>query len=169
MKYSGHSGPKHKAFHEVVRACELESKWRVALRIVHHSKRPPSTVLITSAVAACGRSSQWQHALALLAGMPRQKQSSRVHHGVDLVKASYPKKLSRQQATITARIITRNASTKELARRNSFHNIYKTVTLQSKLLIMFSCKQGHNSGKNIAKKIIWWNDDFVIATKMITK
>ena len=35
----------------------------------------------------------------------------------------------------------------------------KTVTLQCKILTMtlFSCKQEHTSGSNIAKTFLWWN------------
>ena len=40
---------------------------------------------------------------------------------------------------------------------NSFCKNYKRITLQSKVLGLFSRKKGHASGSNIAKKIFWWN------------
>ena len=44
----------------------------------------------------------------------------------------------------------------------------KRTTLQSKFLGLFSCKKGHASGSNIAKKIFWCNY-FCNNYKMITK
>ena len=46
------------------------------------------------------------------------------------------------------------------------HKDYTTITLQSKILSMFSCKWGHSSGRHIAKRIFGWNN-FVIVTKMM--
>ena len=40
---------------------------------------------------------------------------------------------------------------------SSFYKNYETISLQSKFLRMFSCKQGQTSGSNIAKKMFWWN------------
>ena len=50
----------------------------------------------------------------------------------------------------------------------NFVKNYKRITLQSKFLGLFSCKQGQTSGSNITKKMFWWNF-FVIITKIITK
>ena len=39
----------------------------------------------------------------------------------------------------------------------SFVKNYKTISLQSKFLRMFSCEQGQTSGSNITKQMFWWN------------
>ena len=59
--------------------------------------------------------------------------------------------------TIVAKIITKKLFTKKMFWSNSFCKNYKRVTLQSKVLGLFSCKKGHASGSNITKKIFWWN------------
>ena len=46
---------------------------------------------------------------------------------------------------------------KELFWHNLFCKNYKTISLQSKFLHIFSCKQGQTSGSNVTKKMLWWN------------
>ena len=58
--------------------------------------------------------------------------------------------------TIAAKILTKNTFQKELFWHNKFCKNYKAISLQSKILRMFSCKQGQASDSNIAKKMFWW-------------
>ena len=58
---------------------------------------------------------------------------------------------------IAVKIITKKYFTEVLFRHSYFRNSYKAITLQSKFLRMFSCKQGRTSGSNITKNMFWWN------------
>ena len=58
-----------------------------------------------------------------------------------------------QIAIAAKKVLKKKLFTKKMFWRNSFRINYKTITLQSKVLGLFSCKKGHASDSNIRNKI----------------